>query len=141
MNTKNGPAKQVRQDAILGRLSIGRLQKGFKRESVSSGYYAYVEASFDAKGDHGNLISPQLGPSNDAACLSFWYNMFGQEVGSLSVKLIVRTVLKCFQGNSPYVSTCNYVYNQRLQGTRSLCVDKELRFSRYRGVRYTWILL
>ncbi|XP_052766854.1 MAM and LDL-receptor class A domain-containing protein 1-like [Mya arenaria] len=55
---------------------------------TSSGYYAYVETSFDKVGDKGHLISPQLPPSVQPACVAFWYNMHGAQIGSLKLEIM-----------------------------------------------------
>lgn len=54
-----------------------------------SGYYAYMEASTGSEGDETTLTSPQLSPSEEGACLTFWYHMYGANIGSLVVE---RTV-------------------------------------------------
>lgn len=48
-----------------------------------------MESSRGILGDELVITSPQLSPSEEAACLTFWYHMFGSEVGSLVVERIV----------------------------------------------------
>ncbi|XP_060597143.1 MAM and LDL-receptor class A domain-containing protein 1-like [Ruditapes philippinarum] len=55
----------------------------------SNGVYAYIESSFDQPGSLAYLTSPEL-PSSGQACFSFWYNMHGQEIGSLKVETVER---------------------------------------------------
>ena len=51
-----------------------------------TGYYAYIEASAPRKpGDKAILQSTSL-KATSASCLSFWYFMYGAQVGSLSVR-------------------------------------------------------
>ncbi|XP_033638977.1 MAM and LDL-receptor class A domain-containing protein 1-like [Asterias rubens] len=48
------------------------------------GYYAFIETSSPrVKGDYAYLISETL--SRDDRCLSFWYHMYGDHIGSLNV--------------------------------------------------------
>lgn len=49
-----------------------------------AGSYIFVETSGGSPGLKGSFISPQL-PSNQEACLHFWYNMNGAEMGDLDV--------------------------------------------------------
>lgn len=58
-----------------------------------SGKYAFIEASFGDLGDSSNLTSLPLPPSTTENCLSFWYNMYGEHIGSLEVYL--KVILKC----------------------------------------------
>uniref|UniRef100_A0A8W8K4X3 MAM domain-containing protein n=1 Tax=Magallana gigas TaxID=29159 RepID=A0A8W8K4X3_MAGGI len=48
------------------------------------GSYIFVETSGGSPGLKGSFLSPQL-PSNQEACLHFWYNMNGAEMGNLDV--------------------------------------------------------
>lgn len=49
------------------------------------GYYVYVEASYPAKTDDTfNLYSPVISYKG-VLCLSFWYHMWGSQMGQLIV--------------------------------------------------------
>ena len=52
------------------------------------GHYIYMEGSFGSAGDEARLISPEL-RSAPEACITFWYNMYGYEMGNLSLFLKV----------------------------------------------------
>jgi hypothetical protein len=54
---------------------------------VSLGYYIYAEASGMKKGDITEVES-KIFPSTSARCIQFSYNMYGADVGSLSVSVI-----------------------------------------------------
>ena len=47
------------------------------------GYYIYLEGSQIPFGGHLGLQSPEL--SNTSGCLSFYYHMYGEGVGNMSV--------------------------------------------------------
>ncbi|XP_061694563.1 MAM and LDL-receptor class A domain-containing protein 2 isoform X2 [Syngnathoides biaculeatus] len=49
------------------------------------GYYLYVDSSVGQWGDASFLISDVLQPSTRGHCLTFWYHMFGPDVGILRV--------------------------------------------------------
>ncbi|BFZ04222.1 hypothetical protein BsWGS_07261 [Bradybaena similaris] len=54
------------------------------------GHYLYIENSGSVKqGQFANLASPVITTGNGDYCLKFWYNMYGQNTGSLSIKLAV----------------------------------------------------
>lgn len=54
--------------------------------------YIYIESSEPArKGDFASLVSEEL-PAKQDVCLSFYYNMYGQGMGELTVTLEVRTL-------------------------------------------------
>ena len=50
-----------------------------------------MEGSFGSAGDRANLISPKLRPAPEA-CITFWYNMYGYEMGNLSLFSKVTTL-------------------------------------------------
>lgn len=51
------------------------------------GHYAFIEASPPRQTqDNAWLQSPVLEPT-PAICMSFWFNMFGEDTGSLNVKM------------------------------------------------------
>ena len=49
------------------------------------GYYIYTEASLGATDDSTHLVSPTVKYINSTSCLSFWYYMFGNHIGTLKV--------------------------------------------------------
>ena len=49
-----------------------------------SGHYMYIEASDHVNGDYADLDTPTI-QSSSAYCLTFWYHMYGQHIGSLTV--------------------------------------------------------
>lgn len=54
----------------------------------------YIEASSPrTTGDAARLISP-LYQDNQAVCLSFWYHMYGNGIGTLNVYAQVRTNMR-----------------------------------------------
>ncbi|CAF4116591.1 unnamed protein product, partial [Rotaria magnacalcarata] len=51
-----------------------------------SGYYVFIEASSPRiPGDHARLISALQYPSSTAQRLTFWYHMYGSDIGTLNV--------------------------------------------------------
>ena len=50
-----------------------------------SGYYIYTEASLGNMGDRTQLVSSTVKYTNSTSCLSFWYHMFGDHIGTLEV--------------------------------------------------------
>ncbi|CAF3418653.1 unnamed protein product [Rotaria socialis] len=51
-----------------------------------SGYYVFLEASSPRiPGDHARLISALQYPSSTPQCLTFWYHMYGSDIGTLNV--------------------------------------------------------
>lgn len=49
------------------------------------GYYLYVDSSVGEWGDESFLIGDVLQPSTRGHCLTFWYHMYGNHVGTLRV--------------------------------------------------------
>lgn len=49
------------------------------------GYYLYVDSSVGHRGDKTFLISDMFEPSTSGHCLRFWYHMFGNQDGTLTV--------------------------------------------------------
>ncbi|XP_042354379.1 MAM and LDL-receptor class A domain-containing protein 1-like [Plectropomus leopardus] len=49
------------------------------------GYYLYVDSSMGEWGDTSFLISDVFQPSTRGHCLTFWYHMYGNHVGTLRV--------------------------------------------------------
>ncbi|XP_057713068.1 MAM and LDL-receptor class A domain-containing protein 1 [Corythoichthys intestinalis] len=49
------------------------------------GYYLYVDSTVGQWGDASFLISDVLQPATIGHCLTFWYHMFGPDVGTLRV--------------------------------------------------------
>ncbi|XP_038573588.1 MAM and LDL-receptor class A domain-containing protein 1 [Micropterus salmoides] len=49
------------------------------------GYYMYVDSSVGEWGDMSFLISDVFQPSTRGLCLTFWYHMYGNHVGTLRV--------------------------------------------------------
>lgn len=54
------------------------------------GNYFYAEASKGRKNDKTFLKSPRT-MFNQPTCLTFYYNMYGQDIGSLKVSLLAYT--------------------------------------------------
>ncbi|KAK3609972.1 hypothetical protein CHS0354_011808 [Potamilus streckersoni] len=79
-------SKEDQTDWIRYRGSTETGQTGPSGDHTSnSGYYMYLEASFDNSGDKADFISPLL-PATLEACLSFWYHMYGTSMGDIVVK-------------------------------------------------------
>uniref|UniRef100_A0A3Q3EFD0 MAM and LDL-receptor class A domain-containing protein 2-like n=2 Tax=Kryptolebias marmoratus TaxID=37003 RepID=A0A3Q3EFD0_KRYMA len=49
------------------------------------GHYVYVDSSVGEWGDESFLISDVIHPSSRGHCLTFWYHMYGNHVGTLKV--------------------------------------------------------
>ncbi|XP_072182128.1 MAM and LDL-receptor class A domain-containing protein 1-like [Diadema setosum] len=54
---------------------------------TTSGHYVYIEASDHNAGDVARLTTPEFDPSggNEVTCWSFYYHMFGDDIGNLNV--------------------------------------------------------
>ena len=59
------------------------------------GHYIYMEGSLGSSGDRANLISPELLPAPEA-CFTFWYNMYGYNMGNLSLFTKVAFLCRLF---------------------------------------------
>ncbi|KAL4238936.1 hypothetical protein ACF0H5_003640 [Mactra antiquata] len=55
-----------------------------------NGHYAYIESSYDRLGATGYLTSLEL-PARSPVCFSFWYNMYGAQIGSLILETVEKT--------------------------------------------------
>lgn len=51
------------------------------------GYYLYADSLVGEWGDTSFLISDVFQPSTRGHCLTFWYHMYGNHVGTLRVYL------------------------------------------------------
>ncbi|GFO38073.1 MAM and LDL-receptor class a domain-containing protein 1 [Plakobranchus ocellatus] len=49
------------------------------------GHYLYVESSRTLSGDLARLVSPNLERSSTGVCVKFWYHMYGQLSGTLTM--------------------------------------------------------
>ena len=57
-----------------------------------SGHYMYIETSAPrVNGDKARFLSQTFPPTNNSACMSFYYHMYGAEIGKLSVILLTNT--------------------------------------------------
>ncbi|EDO47787.1 predicted protein [Nematostella vectensis] len=65
---------------------------------TAKGYYMYIETSYPIKpGMKARLLSPRYPPTGTGKCLTFWYHMYGNHIGTLNVK-----VKKLFLGTPFY---------------------------------------
>lgn len=55
------------------------------------GHYIYVDSSVGEWGDMSFLISEVFQPSSRRHCLTFWYHMYGNHVGTLRVYINDRS--------------------------------------------------
>lgn len=55
--------------------------------ALPPGYYLYVDNSVGEWGDASFLVSDVFQPSKRGHCLTFWYHMKGNHVGTLKVYL------------------------------------------------------
>lgn len=53
----------------------------------STGYYVYVDSAVGQWGDQSFLISDVFQPSTRGHCISFWYHMYGDHVGTLKLNI------------------------------------------------------
>ena len=67
------------------------------------GYYTYLEVSRARTGDFGRILSPTIpGTADQCSTVTFYYHMFGEDIGSLNLYLV---------HNSPPYQFDNPVYN------------------------------
>jgi len=58
----------------------------------ANGWYIYMESSNpNTNGDNTKLVSPTISGNNIPRCLSFWYHMYGPDVGALNLYILVST--------------------------------------------------
>lgn len=76
-----GPSKPFNNKGIIQKRNNFKITK-----ILFVGLFAYAEASYCAKGTTTNLTSPFF-YSNSLNCLSFYYNLYGDHIGSLIVYL------------------------------------------------------
>ncbi|MCJ8731789.1 hypothetical protein PDJAM_G00203590 [Pangasius djambal] len=58
----------------------------------SIGYYLYVDTTVGHWGDRALLLSEIFPPDNWVQCFTFWYHMYGQNVGTLNLYINNRTL-------------------------------------------------
>ncbi|XP_038062056.1 MAM and LDL-receptor class A domain-containing protein 1-like [Patiria miniata] len=51
---------------------------------TEEGHFIYLEASYRGEGFKGNLTSVEAKSSAEGSCLSFWYSMWGADMGTLN---------------------------------------------------------
>nr|XP_022334538.1 MAM and LDL-receptor class A domain-containing protein 1-like [Crassostrea virginica] len=73
--------------------SVGTGPRFDHTTGTGQGYYAYIETSAPRhRGDVAILDSANLPPTPPAGhCLTFWYYMFGNNIGSLNVYMVTNT--------------------------------------------------
>ncbi|CAG5119549.1 unnamed protein product, partial [Candidula unifasciata] len=54
------------------------------------GFYLYVESSRTIVGDTARVISPTVNSSPAGHCLLFWYHMYGDSTGNLTVSYLTN---------------------------------------------------
>uniref|UniRef100_A0A3B4A356 MAM domain-containing protein n=1 Tax=Periophthalmus magnuspinnatus TaxID=409849 RepID=A0A3B4A356_9GOBI len=59
--------------------------------TTNSSYYVYVDSSVGHWGDQSFLISEVFQPSARGHCITFWYHMYGERVGTLRLHINDRT--------------------------------------------------
>ncbi|XP_078334103.1 MAM and LDL-receptor class A domain-containing protein 1-like [Crassostrea virginica] len=59
------------------------------------GYYVYIEASSRRQNESAQIRSPQISPStgSNTLCLTFWYSMFGANIGALNLYTQTQAIL------------------------------------------------
>ena len=72
-----------------------------------TGYYFFMEASDRFKGEVARLESPKIQSNGNAACMVFYYHLYGQSVDTLRVKVGAQVLwdISGNQGNSWYKAT------------------------------------
>ena len=78
--------------------SLGTGPDGDHTLGTLSGYFAFVEVSGFSRGAKGMLISPFVAFSNSTLRFAFWYHMYGEDIGCLSVGI------RCYDAKQNYVA-------------------------------------
>ncbi|XP_067932933.1 MAM and LDL-receptor class A domain-containing protein 1-like [Watersipora subatra] len=52
-----------------------------------TGYFMLVDASYKSNGTHTSLVSPMYSKLSNMGCLTFWYHMWGADIGQLIVTM------------------------------------------------------
>ena len=62
---------------------------------VPEGYYVYIEASSRRQNESAQIKSPRVSPStgSNTRCLTFWYSMFGPNIGALNLYTQTQAIL------------------------------------------------
>ncbi|XP_050391165.2 MAM and LDL-receptor class A domain-containing protein 2 [Patella vulgata] len=58
---------------------------GPPNDHTGNGSYIYIEASNQVENDKARIESPEIIQSTSTQCLSFWYHMYGEDMGDLNV--------------------------------------------------------
>lgn len=64
-----------------------------KLSCILEGYYLYTAASVRYANQTGRLKSISIHPNGKAQCLSFWYHMYGPNIGGLNLYVQSRPSL------------------------------------------------
>ncbi|CAC5393954.1 unnamed protein product [Mytilus coruscus] len=102
---------------------------------VHNGHYIYLEATDMQKGQKSNLTSETVYPDGDA-CLTFWFHMYGDGMGTLNVYLVSEKITKKLwsrSGNKPDIWQLAFVdisilqpYQMTLEGVRDSTFESDM---------------
>lgn len=94
LTNPNSTALKFRWERHRGITHTGRTGPSFDHTlGTNLGYYVYTDASYGRFTDVAILTSPIIGGTGSQCVITFWYHMFGANIGTLS--LVAR------QGNTP----------------------------------------
>lgn len=57
------------------------------------GYYIYTESSNRHQNESAQIKSPTISPTPGGSCLTFWYSMYGPNIGSLNLYTQTQAIL------------------------------------------------
>lgn len=89
---KDDPTAKFNWTRRAGKLSFGLTGPSVDHTTSSAkGFYMIIDSSFPRQnGDLARLISPQIPFAPSGYCFSWWYHLFGADMGALSVYLMVE---------------------------------------------------
>lgn len=83
--------------------------------NISEGYYMYTAASVRYANQTARIESPQITPRGKSQCLTFWYHMYGPNIGVMNLYVKKRPTL-----DSPLWTRAGDQGNQWQQGVVTL---------------------
>ncbi|MBN3307353.1 MLRP2 protein, partial [Amia calva] len=78
----------------------------------SQGHYVYVDSLVGSPGDRVMLVSEIFQPSEGGSCLTFWYHMSGQDIGTLSLYSNNRYWFPCYPKYRTETSFCSALFQE-----------------------------
>ena len=98
----------------------------YLRLLFSEGYYILTSATSRTVNQKARIQSPQINPGGKSQCLTFWYHMYGANVGSLNLYVQTRPTL-----GSPFFTKSGSAGNSWKQASVTLPSTGTYNVSKY----------